>query len=87
MNDNLNLHHPNFELIIGSIAKESLQRTECVTIYYHENGFVFSHEDDSIILHKLSEEQAIQVLVVLGKTDEEIEAYLERRSNMESPSS
>lgn len=72
---------------LGEIVRDSVLRDGVSCVFVREGSLVHT-STDVVLLTEIDEDVALRVLVLLGKTDTEIEAFLDRRAALEvhSPS-
>ena len=64
--------------MIGERVVDALLRTESAVVHYRGSALVIAEPRDAVILTELPLEDALRVLATLGKSDEELEAFIER---------
>ena len=64
---------------LGDAVVERLSRSQqSVTLHYHDEKVAIAEQGDVVILTELPLEDALRVLAVLGKSDEEMSQFITR---------
>ena len=67
---------------LGELVRDSILRDGVSCVYLREGALVQTSVD-VVLLTEVDEEIALRILVLLGKTDDEITAMLDRRASLE----
>lgn len=67
---------------IGEIVRDSLLRDGVSCIYLRDSALVHTSAD-VVLLTEVDEEVAVRILVMLGRSDDEIAAFLDRKEALD----
>lgn len=69
---------------LGSIATDRLSSDNSVTFFYRRNKLALADERDVVVLSSLPEDKALQVLAILGASDEDMINFIKRREEQDT---
>lgn len=69
---------------LGSIATDRLSSDNSVTFFYRRNNLALADDRDIVILSLLPEDKALQILAILGASDEDMINFIKRREEQDT---